>query len=617
MGKSRSDRLTKEQIEFLNTSPFVKHADEKRVSFTYEFRVKIWEAWIKDPSRHTVNEFLDENGLPHEIIGSHRISHLINVFQLRGRPSGARNKTFGHSESSIRSRSDEAEKRLIDSGLFKSTLRGLSFSDELKHKIIDSYPDQSIEETLAEAKIDPSDVGYQMIYTLKKKLDNPEQFERVTYSEEFIEKYRENRYIKRATRRQFVLNDEGKKILGLVKQLNYRDALALLDINADDIPAAAYCRMKCSFRRMDQTSLKCFLESCSDCALIKKIASSLQKIISDTADDAQAVFLSLKPAGKKLFCKLANDLTSSVSVKTGHLLMCLGIPRSRYYGILNNDNYAMKEQHDLEDVELIRKVIDVIHMMMRKITGRQFSIGKIRRLMKKFGIVTDIRACRKSHVNQLKLLKSMIQPNYLKRMFRLAKPGRYLGTDVTYLRCGDGKMRYLSAVKDLSSGRLLSYEVSDCNDLALAVDTLTDLKDMDLSGQVFYHTDQGSTYLSPAFQSKVKEMGFTASMSRRGNCWDNAAVESCWGHFKDECDYRSCTTLDELRDLVGRYVDYYNNERPQWNRNRMTPAEFEKHLNEMTDDEYSEYIETEYGKYQKMILEAGIKARKRAHDIGA
>ena len=49
----------------------------------------------------------------------------------------------------------------------------------------------------------------------------------------------------------------------------------------------------------------------------------------------------------------------------------------------------------------------------------------------------------------------------------------------------------------------------------------------------------------------------------------------------------------------------------------MTPAEFEKHLNEMTDDEYSEYIETEYGKYQKMILEAGIKARKRAHDIGA
>ena len=108
-----------------------------------------------------------------------------------------------------------------------------------------------------------------------------------------------------------------------------------------------------------------------------------------------------------------------------------------------------------------------------------------------------------------------------------------------------------------------------------------------------------------------------SQLSEISDNWDNAAVESCWGHFKDECDYRSCTTLDELRDLVGRYVDYYNNERPQWNRNRMTPAEFEKHLNEMTDDEYSEYIETEYGKYQKMILEAGIKARKRAHDIGA
>lgn len=626
MGKHKLHRLTKEQIEFLNANPNVKYADEKKISFTYEFRVRIWEAWSKDPGRHAVREVLDRNGLPYEIIGSDRIGHLILCFQSNGKPSGAKNKTYGDPTHGISPRSSEATDRLIETGRFQSSGSGISFSDELKNKIINNYPDKSIDETLAEEDISPEDVGYQMIYRLKKRLDNPRSFEKVVYSDEFIEKYRDNRYVGRLTRKQLKLNDDGHMILGLVKQLDLREALKLLDIDADDIPSATYLRMKNNFRGMDQSGLKHFLDSCNDIGLIRKIAHALQMIIDSTADETRGIVSSLTPPEKKSFCTFINDLAASASIRTCDMLSCCGMARSSYYGILGNDNYAMKEQRDLEDVELIRKVIEyrgfrkgsrTIYMMMKGITGRQFGLSKIRRLMRKFGIATKVRVTKQSHINQLKLLNDMIQPNYLRRMFRLARPGRYLGTDVTYLRCGDGKMRYLSAVKDLSSGRLLSWEVSDCNNLALATDTLTDLKNEKFTGQVFYHTDQGSAYLSPSFQNKVKEMGFIASMSRRGNCWDNSAVESCWGHFKDECDCRSCTSLDELRDLVGRYVDYYNNDRPQWSRNRMTPVQFERHLNEMTDDEYSRYIEKEYDKYQKMISEAGIKARRRAHDIGA
>ncbi|MDU7550129.1 IS3 family transposase, partial [Clostridium butyricum] len=67
-------------------------------------------------------------------------------------------------------------------------------------------------------------------------------------------------------------------------------------------------------------------------------------------------------------------------------------------------------------------------------------------------------------------------------------------------------------------------------------------------------------------------------MSRRGNCWDNAPQESFFGHMKDEIDFQSCNTLEELIDMIDDYIDYYNNYRYQWNLKKMTPKQYRNHL---------------------------------------
>lgn len=106
------------------------------------------------------------------------------------------------------------------------------------------------------------------------------------------------------------------------------------------------------------------------------------------------------------------------------------------------------------------------------------------------------------------------------------------------------------------------------------------------------------------------------SMSKRGNCWDNSPQESFFGHFKDECPYEECDTFEELRSKIDEYAHYYNNERHQWDRKKMTPLEYEKYMNGMTDEEFAAYIETEQAKYVNMKKRAEKLAKERAKTLG-
>ena len=92
------------------------------------------------------------------------------------------------------------------------------------------------------------------------------------------------------------------------------------------------------------------------------------------------------------------------------------------------------------------------------------------------------------------------------------------------------------------------------------------------------HSDQGWHYTNPQFRIKAAEMGLQQSMSRRGNCWDNAPQESFFGHLKDEVDIKQCDTFEELYMLISDYIDYYNNDRYQWNLNKMTPIQYRNYL---------------------------------------
>lgn len=76
----------------------------------------------------------------------------------------------------------------------------------------------------------------------------------------------------------------------------------------------------------------------------------------------------------------------------------------------------------------------------------------------------------------------------------------------------------------------------------------------------------------------VKELKMIQSMSGKGDCIDNAPIESFFGHLKDELDYQSCISFDDLRLAINEYMTYYNYERKQWTRNKMTPVQYRNHL---------------------------------------
>ena len=90
--------------------------------------------------------------------------------------------------------------------------------------------------------------------------------------------------------------------------------------------------------------------------------------------------------------------------------------------------------------------------------------------------------------------------------------------------------------------------------------------------------DQGSHYTSPTFQKLLKSKKLGQSMSRRGNCWDNAPQESFFGHMKDELNLDKCSTFNDVKKEIKDYIDYYNNDRYQWNLRKMTPVLYRNHL---------------------------------------
>ena len=98
------------------------------------------------------------------------------------------------------------------------------------------------------------------------------------------------------------------------------------------------------------------------------------------------------------------------------------------------------------------------------------------------------------------------------------------------------------------------------------------------STDISYLLYQGVHYTHPLYVQKLKEFGVTQSMSRKGNCLDNAPIESFFEHLKDDVDIKACRTFEEVKTLVENYIDYYNNERCQWGLNKMTPAQCRCHL---------------------------------------
>ena len=209
---------------------------------------------------------------------------------------------------------------------------------------------------------------------------------------------------------------------------------------------------------------------------------------------------------------------------------------------------------------------------------------RIARVMQKFDMQAQIR--RKDPYKHIPKDggEHAIAPNILKRTFdhALLWPHRVFGTDITYIRVADGRgWAYLSTIKDLCSGEIVAHAVSMHPDTELVLATFdrfacaVTLEDR-LGG--IMHSDQGCTYTAQRYQERVRQLGLHVSMSRRGNCIDNASMESFFGHLKDDLPETRQMHFTELRECVDAHILQYNTERKQWGRNKMTPVQYRDHL---------------------------------------
>lgn len=169
-------------------------------------------------------------------------------------------------------------------------------------------------------------------------------------------------------------------------------------------------------------------------------------------------------------------------------------------------------------------------------------------------------------------------PNILDRQFAQTIPKRTLCTDITYLYYGQGRKAYLSVVKDIATNEALSWELSQNLELEFVLKTIDKLNYLDLPPNALIHSDQGFHYTNPLCIAKIKQLRIIQSMSRKGNCIDNAPMESFFGHLKDELEFRNCQIFEQLTFKVNEYMQYYNHHRYQWGLQKMTPVQFRDHL---------------------------------------
>lgn len=351
----------------------------------------------------------------------------------------------------------------------------------------------------------------------------------------------------------------------------------------------------------------------------------LEKAAVQSFDRMKIQFKKLPTDARKEICLWISQLPEypGRGYNTRDLLSKYGISKSIYYRYVNDKKYGMRIADRLEeDTRIVRAAFDykgyakgvrqVCMLIPRLNPNKKMSYNKVSDIMKKAGLDCGIRKPKNPEGNSF--MEKNKKPNFLRREFRKYRPNQVRVTDVTQLFEKDGVKYYGSAIMDPVTGRIIAFNVSDANDLCLVLETLI-LSDKHPCNQgkfYLFHSDQATLYHLDGYQDELKIRKFVQSMSREGCCYDNAVIESFFGHFKDECSYSHCNNLKELQKVIDDYVYYYNNERGRWHRNEMTPIEYEEYLLNMTQDEWDEYMRLEIEAYETMSRNAAEKAMERA-----
>lgn len=256
------------------------------------------------------------------------------------------------------------------------------------------------------------------------------------------------------------------------------------------------------------------------------------------------------------------------------VLLCrvLGVSTSGYYAYLKREKRPVSD----DDKKLLTR-IKRIHTINcgtygakriakeLKAKGTIVNHKKVARMMREANIKSKVRIKRNTKESK-SLSAGYVYENILDRDFDADHPNQKWVTDMTELIVENQKI-YISALMDLFNREIIAFEVSDSPNLQLIKETVEAAqrhRKLETLDGVLIHSDQGSVYRSHMYHDLSKSLGFTPSMSRKANCWDNAVIESFFSHFKVEflCFYPNYSRLTYMHDLLA-YIKRYNGKRIQ------------------------------------------------------
>ncbi|MES9684332.1 IS3 family transposase, partial [Gottfriedia acidiceleris] len=268
--------------------------------------------------------------------------------------------------------------------------------------------------------------------------------------------------------------------------------------------------------------------------------------------------------------------------KVEDLCKFLGVSQSGYYKYKR----LIKENKDGELKELILKLYEgsdkqwgyrYIHMELVEEYQMKINHKRVYRLCKELGIQSIIRKKRKyPNYNNYRLKEpENIAPNLLNRDFTANKPNQKWVTDITTFQVGEEKL-HLSAILDVFNNEIIAYEMSKNTPTLFVIKTVYQAiqKEKDVQN-VILHSDRGTQYTSKLYQDTLEAYGIKSSMSRPGNPYDNACIESFFSHLKTEAFYPySVQNIADLEAIIHKYIYKYNHKRRQRRLNRLSPVSF-------------------------------------------
>ena len=234
--------------------------------------------------------------------------------------------------------------------------------------------------------------------------------------------------------------------------------------------------------------------------------------------------------------------------------------------------------------ELIAKIISEEHKKTKQVYG---TLRLKHHIENEYGLVLNHKLIRryKYHLN-LKTITRKKRSLYFrekkKRNYYLAVSNQLnnnftsnekfskISTDVSYINCTDGRL-YLSAVKDLFNNEIISYFVSNRNDMDLIIKSLNNVP----KHKGIIHSDQGAVYLSPTYKKHMRDKGFIISMSHKGHCWENSPIENWFSQLKEEhLRPIGLKSMKDTKEEIKKYVEWYNTQRIQKSLGYLPPVRY-------------------------------------------